>query len=157
MESEFLEFFFFQKAFKCRLCGVWTHVKCVNYTDDEGKFLCPMCCTLQVPVPSGTTLIVTPGVIAHQWIDEIKKHVKNKQLNVLLYKGCTVHGFIQPKDLASFDIVITTYDVLSNELNHVWSVENLPNLRQTKRFMRQPSPLICVEWYRICLDEGNKN
>jgi E3 ubiquitin-protein ligase SHPRH len=143
-----------ERAYACRSCNVWTHIKCVSYSGPENLFLCPRCCTLQKPISSGCTLIVTPSVISHQWIDEIKKHIPNKDLNVLLYRGCTVHGFLQPRDLANLDICITTYDVLSNELNHVQSMEILPNLRQTKRFMKIPSPLICVEWWRICLDEA---
>lgn len=142
-----------QVAYQCRSCAVWTHIKCVNYTGIESEFLCPRCCTLQTPYPSGCTLIVTPSVISHQWIEEIKKHI-NKPLKVLLYQGCSYHGFIQPKDLASLDVCITSYDVLSSELNHVWSMDNLPNLRRVKRFMSLPSPLVCVEWWRVCLDEA---
>ena len=146
--------FILKKAYTCCSCNVWTHINCVNYTGPKEKFLCPRCCTLQKPIPSGCTLIITPTVISHQWIDEIKKHINNRNLKILLYQGCAHHGFLQPLDLADLDICITTYDVLGNELNHVWSMENLPNLRHAKRFMSLPSPLICIEWWRICLDEA---
>jgi E3 ubiquitin-protein ligase SHPRH len=53
------------------------------------------------------------------------------------------------------DVCITTYDVLQKELTHVTSVENMKVLRHAKRFMTIPSPLICIEWWRVCLDEGN--
>ena len=98
------------------------------------------------------TLIVAPSVIKHQWVDEIKKHVK-ADLKVLVYEGCTIN-FIQPEDLAKMDICITTYDVLQKELTHVFAIENMRTLRKTKRFMNVPSPLICIEWWRVCLDEA---
>lgn len=38
---------------------------------------------------------------------------------MLVYKGVASQGYIQPRDLAKFDIVITTYETLSRELNYV--------------------------------------
>lgn len=52
------------------------------------------------------------------------------------------------------DICITTYDVLAEELAHVFALENAKVLRNPKRFMTVPSPLLYVEWWRICLDEA---
>lgn len=68
------------------------------------------------------------------------------------------HGFIQPHMLAEQDVVITTYDVLRSELNYV----DIPHsnskdgrrFRNQKRYMAIPSPLVAVEWWRICLDEA---
>lgn len=68
------------------------------------------------------------------------------------------HGFIQPRMLAEQDVVITTYDVLRSELNYV----DIPHsnskdgrrFRNQKRYMAIPSPLVAVEWWRICLDEA---
>ncbi|CAF0870165.1 unnamed protein product [Brachionus calyciflorus] len=141
-----------KSIYQCVACSVWTHIECVNYNGKKDEFLCLECCTKVPPIKSGCTLIVTPSIISHQWADEIKKHV-DKKLKVHVYKG-TSGGFIQPKDLASLDICITTYDVLSNELAHVFAIENQRSLRKAKRFSNIPSPLICVEWWRICLDEA---
>lgn len=141
-----------KEIYSCTLCGAWTHIDCVNYKGERDRFLCLKCCTQVPPIPSGCTLIVTPSVISHQWMDEIQKHV-NAKLNVLFYTGCN-QKFIQPQDLADLDICITTYDVLSNELSHVFAMENMRQLRKTKRFMNVPSPLTCVEWWRVCLDEA---
>lgn len=60
--------------------------------------------------------------------------------------------------LAEQDVVITTYDVLRSELNYV----DIPHsnskdgrrFRNQKRYMAIPSPLVAVEWWRICLDEA---
>lgn len=141
-----------QTIYQCVACLVWTHVNCVNYKGSKEEFLCLECCTKVPPIKSGCTLIVTPSVISYQWAEEIRKHL-NKKLNVLVYKG-TASGFVQPRDLATLDICITTYDVLSNELAHVFAIENQRSLRKAKRFSNIPSPLIYVEWWRVCLDEA---
>jgi len=75
-----------------------------------------------------------------------------------VYQGVKKHGFIQPHMLAEQDVVITTYDVLRSELNYV----DIPHsnskdgrrFRNQKRYMAVPSPLVAVEWWRICLDEA---
>ena len=75
-----------------------------------------------------------------------------------VYQGVKRHGFIQPRMLAEQDVVITTYDVLRSELNYV----DIPHsnskdgrrFRNQKRYMAVPSPLVAVEWWRICLDEA---
>lgn len=67
-------------------------------------------------------------------------------------------GFLQPHFLAEQDIVIITYDVLRSELNYVdiphSNSEDGRRLRNRKRYMAIPSPLVAVEWWRICLDEA---
>jgi len=130
------------KINQCILCGAWTHADCVNYKGAADEFLCLKCCTTVPPISSGCTLIVTPSIISHQWIDEIKKHVK-ADLKIMYYTGCN-NKFIQPRELAGLDICVTTYDVLANELAHVFAIENMRQLRTTKRFMNVPSPLT---WY----------
>jgi E3 ubiquitin-protein ligase SHPRH len=141
-------------CYQCVLCDVWTHIKCVSYTGSETTFICLSCHEKIPPLKSSCTLIVTPSIISQQWIDEINKHANtHKKLKVLFYKGAT-KGFVQPRDLAQLDICITTYDVLNDELAHVFALDNAKVLRQPKRFMNVSSPLLYVEWWRICLDEA---
>lgn len=68
------------------------------------------------------------------------------------------HGFIQPHVLAEQEVVITTYDVLRSELNYVdlphSNSEDGRRFRTHKRYMAVPSPLVAVEWWRVCLDEA---
>lgn len=75
-----------------------------------------------------------------------------------VYQGVKKHGFIQPHMLAEQDVVITTYDVLRSELNYVdiphSNSEDGRRFRNQKRYMAIPSPLVAVEWWRICLDEA---
>uniref|UniRef100_A0A0X3PX32 Helicase ATP-binding domain-containing protein n=1 Tax=Schistocephalus solidus TaxID=70667 RepID=A0A0X3PX32_SCHSO len=70
-------------------------------------------------------------------------------------------GFVQPSILAAADIVLTTYSIVQRELG--WasvSVEqrtglgHRPHLRTAQRYLTTPSPLACVIWWRLCLDEA---
>ncbi|XP_076444926.1 E3 ubiquitin-protein ligase SHPRH-like [Babylonia areolata] len=146
---------------KCVECGTSQHAHCVNYDLEDpfrGPYKCPHCHYNGKPLSSGATLIISPYSIAHQWLDEIQKHIQEKSLRVFEYTGVRYQGYIQPQTLASQDIVITTYETLRNELNYVDlkptnSVQGRV-LRKPKKFMAQPTPLTAVEWWRICLDEA---
>lgn len=54
--------------------------------------------------------------------------------------------------MASYDIVITTYDVLKYELNYIEQIRT--NLRNAKRYHFPISPLISINWWRLCFDEA---
>ncbi|XP_013421638.1 E3 ubiquitin-protein ligase SHPRH [Lingula anatina] len=146
---------------QCERCGLWQHAECLAYdlTDPyRGVYKCPHCHVASPPVHSCATLIIAPNAICHQWVEEIKKHVKQEAMKVLVYKGVSKKQYIQPQTLASQDLVITTYETLRSEVNYV----DLPHsnselgrrFRHPKRFMAVPSPIIAVEWWRICLDEA---
>ena len=113
---------------------------------------------LREKVKSGATLIVSPSSISFQWIEEIQKHVKHKDIKMLFYKGSKEMGYMQPRTLAGYDIVVTTYETLAAETSYV----DLPHsnssegrrFRNPKRYMAMPSPIVCIEWWRICLDEA---
>jgi len=70
----------------------------------------------------------------------------------------SIHGYIPPAKLAEYDIIITTYTVLSKELNYVdlphCNSEDGRRFRNAKRFLSLPSPLPCVLYWRVCLDEA---
>ncbi|XP_059166232.1 E3 ubiquitin-protein ligase SHPRH-like [Physella acuta] len=146
---------------KCDLCGMSQHAECMNYDlkdPHRGQYRCPHCHALHTTIESGATLIISPYSICHQWIEEISKHIKERSIRVFIYTGVAKLGYIQPQTLAQQDIVITTYDVLRKELDYV----NIPHtnsesgrrFRHPKRFLATPSPLVAVEWWRICLDEA---
>ncbi|KAI5102451.1 E3 ubiquitin-protein ligase SHPRH isoform X2 [Silurus meridionalis] len=144
---------------QCMNCLLWQHAECVNYKEENlstTPFYCPHCLVAMTPVPTGATLIISPSSICHQWVEEINRHIRSTSLRV--YQGVKRHGFIQPHVLAEQDVVIATYDVLRTELNYV----DLPHsnskdgrrFRNQKRYMAVPSPLVAVEWWRVCLDEA---
>ncbi|XP_068607759.1 E3 ubiquitin-protein ligase SHPRH [Brachionichthys hirsutus] len=146
---------------QCMNCQLWQHADCVNYKQESLEttpFYCPHCLVAMKPVSTGATLIISPSSICHQWVEEINRHIRSSSLRVLVYQGVKKHGFIQPHVLAEQDVVITTYDVLRSELNYV----DIPHsnskdgrrFRNQKRYMAIPSPLVAVEWWRVCLDEA---
>uniref|UniRef100_A0A8C0HS64 E3 ubiquitin-protein ligase SHPRH n=1 Tax=Buteo japonicus TaxID=224669 RepID=A0A8C0HS64_9AVES len=146
---------------QCLKCYLWQHAECVNYKEENLKikpFYCPHCLVAMKPVSTGATLIISPSSICHQWVDEINRHVRSSSLRVLVYQGVKKHGFLQPHMLAEQEVVITTYDVLRSELNYVdiphSNSEDGRRFRNQKRYMAIPSPLVAVEWWRICLDEA---
>ncbi|XP_009811808.1 E3 ubiquitin-protein ligase SHPRH isoform X1 [Gavia stellata] len=146
---------------QCLKCYLWQHAECVNYKEENLKikpFYCPHCLVAMKPVSTGATLIISPSSICHQWVDEINRHVRSSSLQVLVYQGVKKHGFLQPHMLAEQEVVITTYDVLRTELNYVdiphSNSEDGRRFRNQKRYMAIPSPLVAVEWWRICLDEA---
>ncbi|XP_046392650.1 E3 ubiquitin-protein ligase SHPRH isoform X2 [Ischnura elegans] len=150
-----------EQQVQCNACYTWQHARCMGYDLKDplrGEYYCPLCWQEREVVPSGATLIVSPHSIAFQWMDEIQHHVKKENLKVLYYKREQENGFVQPRVLARHDIVIVSYETLAKELNYL----NIPHinindgrrLRYAKRFMAIPSPLPCVQWWRICLDEA---
>lgn len=72
-------------------------------------------CTMYKGRPAGGTLVVCPASILRQWAHEIEEKVpENKKLSVLIY-----HGSARSKDpsyLAKYDVVLTTYSIVSNEV-----------------------------------------
>ncbi len=107
---------------QCADCKIWQHAECVKFDlgdPHRGDYCCPHCWALRPPVPSGATLIVSPSSISYQWIEEIQKHVRHRNVKMLFYEGTKQAGYVQPRKLASYDIVITTYGVLQSETNYV--------------------------------------
>ncbi|XP_074393684.1 E3 ubiquitin-protein ligase SHPRH isoform X3 [Zonotrichia albicollis] len=112
-------------------------------------------------------------LIAEQVVEQVKGHglagsfklgknykeqKKRERAKEQVYQGVKKHGFLQPHMLAEQEVVITTYDVLRSELNYVdiphSNSEDGRRFRNQKRYMAIPSPLVAVEWWRICLDEA---
>ncbi|XP_047740431.1 E3 ubiquitin-protein ligase SHPRH [Hyalella azteca] len=150
-----------QGTVQCSVCGLHQHARCVEYDTRDpyrGVYVCPHCWTQQPPVPSGATLIVAPSSITYQWVDEISKHLRHRALKLLVYKGMAHQGYLQPRTLASFDLVVTSYETLSRELNYVDLPHSNSDLgrrfRYPKRFMAAPTPLLSVLWWRCVLDEA---
>lgn len=88
-----------------------------------------------------TTLIVCPLSTVTNWEEQLRQHVDSRSLSYHIY-----HGPNRIKDaarLAEFDIVITTYGSVSNELGA---------RRKGKSGL---FPLEEVGWFRIVLDEAH--
>lgn len=105
--------------------------------------------------PSGATLIITPPAILEQWKQEIGSHAPG--LSVYHYTGLHRHEELSDAALvellAGYDVVLTTYNVLSREVHYAGPVRER-NLRHQKRFEPRRSPLSRISWWRVCLDEA---
>ncbi|KAL7931223.1 SNF2 family N-terminal domain-containing protein [Trichoderma chlorosporum] len=104
---------------------------------------------------SGATLIVTPKSLQPQWISELSRHAPG--LRVKHYTGC--RGVDKEDEarlvteLAGYDVVVTTYPVLSAELH--FAINPPERSRRFERaYRRVLSPLVQILWWRVCLDEA---
>ncbi|GAB7359482.1 hypothetical protein MBLNU230_g6128t1 [Neophaeotheca triangularis] len=109
---------------------------------------------------SKATLIITPPSILPQWISELTNH--GPSLKVLHYEGVTSTGKnknnkseaeLVDEICNDYDVVLITYPILGKEIHFA---EDPPqrNMRQGRKYERKRSPLVLVEWWRICLDEA---
>lgn len=107
--------------------------------------------------PSGATLIVTPISLKDQWISEISRHAPG--LRVKYYQGIQGQGLVAGDDdrivaeLADYDVVITTYSVLSLEIHHATTPPERSR-RYERVYTPAKSPLVQIAWWRVCLDEA---
>ncbi|GJX98218.1 helicase-like transcription factor CHR28 isoform X2, partial [Tanacetum coccineum] len=65
--------------------------------------------------PNAGTLIVCPKCVIRQWYDELHNKVSSKsRLSVLIYHG--TKRTKDPIELSKYDVVLTTYSIVSNEV-----------------------------------------
>ena len=143
---------------QCTKCHKQQHSQCVNYDVKDpyrGVYHCPQCWTTNELIHSKSTLIITPPSISHQWVEEIQRHMQCDDFKVLVYQGVS-QAYHQPLTIAKNDIIITTYDVLRKELYFAEAKFNVGEKRSRRSvtYMNPPSPLLSVEFWRLCLDEA---
>lgn len=105
-------------------------------------------------ISSGATLIVTPEPLRKQWLSEISRHAPG--LRCTFYQGCKREGGEgdeTARRLSEYDVVVTTYSVLSAELHFTSKPSERPR-RHDPKYERPKSPLIQISWWRLCLDEA---
>ncbi|CRL06169.1 CLUMA_CG018880, isoform A [Clunio marinus] len=145
-----------KKLIRCIQCLCYQHLKCVfshDVTEESFQsYICPFCWKSSGRIiQSSATIIVTPLSIKSQWKDEIMRHVSDKSFKTLMYDGIT-HGWVSPTELATYDAVITDFTTLSRELYFAETFDR--SLRHSKKFEYPTSPLACVQWWRVVLDEA---
>ncbi|KAG9149766.1 hypothetical protein Leryth_021853 [Lithospermum erythrorhizon] len=131
----------------------------------DGMHACQLCSELvqltESPVATGATLIVCPTPILAQWHSEILRHTNYGSLSICIYEGVRSASLLDVppmglSELLSADIVLTTYDVLKEDLSHDSDRHegDRRSLRFEKRYRVIPTPLTRVFWWRLCLDEA---
>ncbi|KAL8853561.1 MAG: hypothetical protein Q9221_001547 [Calogaya cf. arnoldii] len=106
-----------------------------------------------------TTLIIAPVALMKQWEREIRTKLKTNNEHRL--KTYILHGSGRQatwEDLKTYDVVLTTFGTLANELKRQESIEEAkrtnPNWRPITKADRLP--LLggeCI-WYRVIIDEA---
>ncbi|MED6218236.1 hypothetical protein PIB30_025010 [Stylosanthes scabra] len=92
------------------------------------------------------TLIVCPASILRQWARELKEKVSEEhKLTVLVYHGS--NRTKDPIELAKYDVVLTTYSIVSNEVPK-------ENDNIDSSIKHASGPLEKVDWFRVILDEA---
>ncbi|KAI1379432.1 SNF2 family N-terminal domain-containing protein [Hypoxylon crocopeplum] len=90
---------------------------------------------------AGTTLLICPLSTITNWEEQIKAHIKPGQLTYYIYHGS--NRIKDPKRLAEFDLVLTTYGSVASEV------------AARNKGRPGPYPLEEVGWFRVVLDEAH--
>ncbi|KAL7754181.1 hypothetical protein RI367_000162 [Sorochytrium milnesiophthora] len=111
-------------------------------------------------LPAPGTLIISPSAISSQWVEEIARHCP--ALRVFRFhgtspatsvKGEARHDDLTPEQLAEYDVVVTTYDVLKRELHFARAEKERPR-RHARKYERKTSAIVRLKWWRVVLDEA---
>ena len=89
---------------------------------------------------AGITLLIAPLSTLNNWEEQIRAHIKKDTLEYYVYHGN--NRTIDLDELANYDMIITTYSIISSEYN-----------RRSKK--RNVSPLFQLNFFRIVLDEAH--
>ncbi|NXH99946.1 TTF2 factor, partial [Pachycephala philippinensis] len=105
-------------------------------------------------IPSHGTLVICPASLIHHWKKEIERRVAFGKLRVYLYHGPNRDKHAE--GLSGYDVVVTTYSLLSKEVPTSKEEGEVPAQDHDVRSGSSPcSPLLRVAWARIILDEAH--
>ncbi|KAJ3221148.1 hypothetical protein HDU81_010865 [Chytriomyces hyalinus] len=152
----------------CVVCKLFCHPHCqksgrsnnqtsqpnlYNSSSRQRNFRCSFCVAFSPdkPYPTGATLVITPPSILSQWISETETHAPFLKHRV--YKGRNAGDEITARELLSYDIIFTTYQVLQKEI-HLARGDNSRSRRHERAYTRPRSPLMEIQWWRVILDEA---
>ncbi|KIW44355.1 uncharacterized protein PV06_05369 [Exophiala oligosperma] len=109
-----------------------------------------------------TTLIVAPPSLVNQWMAEMDKHVKDRALGRILryHNGSRLMSNDVVADLATYDIVLTTYGEVQKSYPMIEPPKHLSS--ETKKnewwkdfYVNNCGPLHKMKFHRIVLDEAH--
>ncbi|CAD7693012.1 unnamed protein product [Nyctereutes procyonoides] len=99
------------------------------------------------------TLIICPASLIHHWKNEVMKRVSSNTLRVCLYHGPNRDQ--RAKVLSTYDIVITTYNLLAKEIPTQKEEGAIPGANPSMGKDIAKTPLLRIVWARIILDEAH--
>ncbi|XP_066349545.1 helicase-like transcription factor CHR28 isoform X2 [Miscanthus floridulus] len=125
--------------------------------------------------PAAGTLVVCPASVLRQWANELSvKIMEDNKLSVLVYHGSSRTK--DPNELATYDVVVTTYMTVANEVpkensNDKQNGSELDGIcpevsigskrkrqskpkKKNKLMNLEGGPLARVRWFRVVLDEA---
>ncbi|CAE6397215.1 unnamed protein product [Rhizoctonia solani] len=91
-------------------------------------------------------LVVAPTVAIMQWRNEIEAHTEG--FKVYMFHGGSREKNI--KELAKYDIILTSYSVLESSFR-----KQISGFKRKGEIVKEKSPLHAVTWCRIILDEAH--
>lgn len=93
------------------------------------------------------SLVVAPTVALMQWKNEIDQHTNGK-LKIYTYHGAS--RTVNTAELASFDVILTTYSVLESVYR-----KQTYGFKRKAGLIKEPSALHNMDFYRVILDEAH--
>uniref|UniRef100_H2USD6 Transcription termination factor, RNA polymerase II n=1 Tax=Takifugu rubripes TaxID=31033 RepID=H2USD6_TAKRU len=94
-------------------------------------------------VASKATLIICPASLIHHWKREIDRHVRSSKLSVYLYHGPNREK--SARALADYDVVVTTYSLVSKEIPVQKEEAEKPNKDDVVRNIFMVKIFLCHE------------
>ncbi|KAJ5670258.1 uncharacterized protein N7477_005621 [Penicillium maclennaniae] len=90
-----------------------------------------------------------------QWKQEIEQHAPGLRVHHYtgIKRGQEKSDDLIIEEVADFDVVLTTYNVISREIHYAGAAPKR-SLRHEKRFEPRKTPLVRILWWRVCLDEA---
>ncbi|CAF0891343.1 unnamed protein product [Adineta ricciae] len=143
----------------CIQCSRYVHKTCFIREEQE-TFLCPYCeqrlSNTSELLPTKATLIIAPGAIIDQWIEEISKHL-DYPLDIYMYEGVVNKIPIPDRHyLAKQDFIFCSYENLRKDIHHneACSHELHSTRTQVRKYEYLISPLLRMKFWRLVLDEA---
>ncbi|EPY52773.1 ATP-dependent DNA helicase [Schizosaccharomyces cryophilus OY26] len=100
-----------------------------------------------------TTLIVVPLALLSQWANELSLKVHHsKHLSIYIHHGGSKRSYTS-EQLAHFDVVLTTYSTLSQEMRQKELF--IHHSRSGRLAPPASTPFLDTPWFRVILDEAH--
>lgn len=150
------------KVAECRECRRVVHFGCLDASKARKGYVCGDCCEICLEFTSGeamksnATLVVVPTILLPQWKDELERHGPS-DLDVVVFDGIFGSTGYQPLHrMRAADIVLTTYTALQSDIHVVKHMEATSSRgrRHKRQYYHTPTPLLALDWWRVCMDEA---